>query len=117
MDIAVRKLEKSITLSISQNDFEIELARVAGVHLVLLTALLLGEWRWLVSGFRPCAGAVGEVVCLTLDQAVCTREVFKQPLSKAVTSCNSGYSLKKILAKRMEKNRRIHSVYSACGAR
>lgn len=45
MDIAVRKLEKSITLSISQNDFEIEVARVAGVHLVLLTALLLGKGR------------------------------------------------------------------------
>lgn len=59
-----------------------------------------------MSGFRPCAGAVGKVVCLTLYQVVCTREFFKQPLSRPVTSCNSGDNLKKILGKRREKKRR-----------
>lgn len=42
MDIAVRKLEKDIVLHMSQIDF-VELARVTGCHLVLLTALSLEE--------------------------------------------------------------------------
>lgn len=62
MDIAIRKLEKCITPSISQTDFAVEGARVAGIHMVLLTALVLEEHggSWCQASWDHRLGEGGE---------------------------------------------------------
>ena len=114
MNIAVKKLEKYITLSISQIDFKVELGRVAGGHPVLLTALLLEahgaagvrclETVWWVRG----------VACPTSDQVVLARFWSSKNLWKIGILATK--ILKKIMANKVEKNRRINGLRSPCCA-